>query len=279
MRDALKDGILKQEWFMGTMTDRVNIRSSSLRTSEFDRSDMVARMQGLKLQNDDVDGMAMSAHRNKLQQDSHSATYRQHSETAKLENTGKSRNSGQEYGEEFQNKMRTQIFEATKYASDSDLIDTHKKMFTEGKPFTPRTLKTNMSSKLAQQGYYNPPKRKSKNPREKVRKMENTFDGYTTTKSLGDTTGLNDTFLTDTMRSYDGRAHSAPSGVPPLNISLDTDNLLWLKEQSRISEAKQVQVQRTASEPSVVSQETRQNLSPSSPQHLSVPQIRQISVR
>lgn len=271
LRDALKDDVLRRDWFMA---DRRNVRSSSLRTSDFDRSDMLARMQQ---HNDVTDSVAMSAHQIKVQQDRHAATYRQQSETAKLENAGKSRNSGREYGDELKNKLRSQILETTRYASESDLIEMRKHMFTEGKPFTPRMLKTNMSSKLAQQGYYNPPKRKSKNPREKVGRMENTLDGNTT-KSLGDTTGLNDTMLTDTMRSYDGRAHSAPSGVPPLNISLDTDNLLWLKEQSRISEVKKVQVQLTASEPLVISKEARQNASPSRMQYQSYPsQKRHIS--
>lgn len=277
MREALKNGMFRQEWFLAA-TDRAYIRPSSLRTSEFDRSDMLARMHSLKLQTDDMAGMAMSAHQNKLQQDSHTATYRQHSETAKLENADKSKNSGRDYGEELKNKLRTQIFETTKYPSDSDLIKIRKHMFTEGKPFTPRTLKTNMSSKLVQQGCYNPPKRKSKNPREKARRMENTLDGNTT-KSLGDTTGFNDTLLTDTMRSYDGRAQSAPSGVPLLDISLDTDNLRWLKEQSRIIEAKQVPVQLTASEPAVVSEEKRRNVSPTGPQYQSVPQKHHISAR
>lgn len=113
---------------------------------------------------------------------------------------------------------------------NGDLLEKQAHKFTKEKPFMPRTLKTNCTSKLTEFKYYNPPPKK------------------TPAKSSGDATrrgaGMqrSETPMTDsvdlmneTLMSRDV-ARAAPSGIPPLDISLDADHLLWLKEQSKIAQ-------------------------------------------
>ncbi|KAK3580398.1 hypothetical protein CHS0354_001518 [Potamilus streckersoni] len=142
---------------------------------------------------------------------------------------------------------------------DGDVLDKRAHVFTEEKPFTPRTLKNDRVSRLSQYKYYTPPKKKSLKPeasgppqtslREENEKVyEDEFEGkeenYPKPKprqrnlKSGATPNdipITDTSLTfETLRSRDFSKFDANKEqmVPPLDISLDTDHMKWLKDQA-----------------------------------------------
>ncbi len=130
-----------------------------------------------------------------------------------------------------------------KIASGGDVLDYHSEKFTERKPFTPKTLKTNSKSKLVQFKYYNRPPtiKKERNP-----VIEEADEKDTRSiPSLGQTmrfsggrriprmTTDSDIF-NETLQSR-AEQQVTPSGVPPLAISLDPDHINWLQEQSNKS--------------------------------------------
>ena len=109
----------------------------------------------------------------------------------------------------------------------SDLLEKQSHMFTDEKPFVPRTLKTNCTSKLTEFKYYNPPPpKKHGRPARDV-----TRDGVDLQRAETPMTESVD-LMNETLMSR-GAARVPPSGIPPLDISLDADHILWLKEQSR----------------------------------------------
>ena len=108
----------------------------------------------------------------------------------------------------------------------SDLLEKQSHMFTDEKPFVPRTLKTNCTSKLTEFKYYNPPPKKhGRSARDAAR------DGADLQRSETPMTESVE-LMNETLMSR-GAARVPPSGIPPLDISLDADHLLWLKEQSK----------------------------------------------
>ena len=131
---------------------------------------------------------------------------------------------------------------------DGDVIQKHAQVFTEEKPFTPRTLKTDRVSRLSQYKYYNkpPPKgpkaapvaqprveeseTKSKEagvppkPKPRTRKLSDTQEGNVTENSL--------MFETLHTRDYSKFDSNRDERVPKLDISLDADHLSWIKDQA-----------------------------------------------
>lgn len=126
--------------------------------------------------------------------------------------------------------------------SSKDLLDKQSHYFTEEKPFQPRTLKTTSKSKLSQFKYYNPPKRlvnmttsnTLQSTTEPATTNINTKSGSTSRGGLRPQTPMTDSveLMSETLVSRD-MGHATPTGVPPLDISLDKDHLMWLKEQSK----------------------------------------------
>ena len=128
---------------------------------------------------------------------------------------------------------------------DSDLLQKRSHVFTEEKPFTPRTLKTkNRSSKLSEYKYYTPPpqKRSTKKPEEEPRVQQ-------TNKQIAPTpkprprhsdkspqrvdASMSETLMFESLQSRDfSRFEDKDEVVPKLDISLDKDHMNWLQEQA-----------------------------------------------
>ncbi|XP_052273057.1 spermatogenesis-associated protein 7 homolog isoform X2 [Dreissena polymorpha] len=143
---------------------------------------------------------------------------------------------------------RTMVQVAKKGTYDGDVLDKRSHVFTEGKPFTPRTLKTDRKSRLSQYKYYNklPPKSNSTSakqeleadqeeeqpvaPEEKIRpqpkprqqRLDQTREGPVTMNSL----------MFETLHSRDFKREEPNPDIPKLDISMDTDHLKWVKEQA-----------------------------------------------
>lgn len=123
---------------------------------------------------------------------------------------------------------------------DGDVIEKHNHVFTQPeKPFTPRVLKSNRVSRIAQSKYYTAPPqsretnestnaKESKSPAPKPRakpRMNVPVD------KSGD---LTDTLMYESLQSRDFSRYSdeREQVVPRLDISLDKDNMNWIKEQA-----------------------------------------------
>jgi hypothetical protein len=129
---------------------------------------------------------------------------------------------------------------------ENDLIERHRNLFkAEEKPFTPRMLHNNrQASRLSTMSCYCPPRRLRSNARSSEADGPNgNDDGRLASNTVvasngsrqGTGAGLSDTLVNDTLRSVDGRySQATPTGVPPLNISLDADNIRWLKELHQV---------------------------------------------
>ena len=145
--------------------------------------------------------------------------------------------------------MRTVIQGSAKKGTyDGDVLDKHSQVFTEEKPFTPRTLKTDRVSRLSQYKYYNkpppkgpkaaPPPQQSVEPTEtkpkeagpppkpkpRNRKLSDTREGNVTENSL--------MFETLHTRDYSKFDSDRDERVPRLDISMDTDHMNWIKDQA-----------------------------------------------
>ena len=131
---------------------------------------------------------------------------------------------------------------------DGDVIEKHSQVFTEEKPFTPRTLKTDRVSRLSQYKYYNKPPPKAPKaappvqqrveenktklkeatappkPKPRNRKLSDTQEGNVTDNSL--------MFETLHTRDYSKFDSNRDERVPKLDISLDTDHMNWIKDQA-----------------------------------------------
>lgn len=138
---------------------------------------------------------------------------------------------------------------------DGDILEKRAHVFTEEKPFTPRTLKTDRKSRLSQYKYYNklPPKKKTDKPEEvseapvekkqdeahtearpqpkpRQPRLDQTREGPVTMNSL----------MFETLHSRDfSKQNNQNPGVPKLDISMDTDHLKWIREQSKVQENKE----------------------------------------
>lgn len=139
---------------------------------------------------------------------------------------------------------------------DGDVLEKRSHVFTEAKPFTPRTLKTDRKSRLSQYKYYNKvqpkeghtkaeraespveaSKDKSKDvPDEPVRpqpkprqRLDQTREGPVTMNSL----------MFETLHSRDFSKGRENPDVPKLDISMDTDHLKWVKEQASKAKLRQ----------------------------------------
>jgi hypothetical protein len=130
---------------------------------------------------------------------------------------------------------------------DNDLIERHRNFFkSEEKPFTPRMLhKNSQASRLSTMSCYCPPRRLRSNARSSG--ADGNDDGGPASSAVvannggrsGTGAGLSDTLANDTLRSVDGRySQATPTGVPPLNISLDADNIRWLKELHQVQSSR-----------------------------------------
>ena len=126
-----------------------------------------------------------------------------------------------------------------------DLLDSHNEKFTERKPFTPKTLKTNSKSKLVEFKYYNRPPAKKEFGNDFEDDMNRTnipksalgrTMHYPRNKPIPKMTTESD-LMNETLQSRADH-EVTPTGVPPLNISLDPDHINWLQEQSRKSSSR-----------------------------------------
>ncbi|XP_060569121.1 glutamic acid-rich protein-like isoform X2 [Ruditapes philippinarum] len=141
---------------------------------------------------------------------------------------------------------------------DGDLLEKRAQVFTEQKPFTPRTLKTDRKSRLSQYKYYNklPPKedktKKQEVPQEQTTekkqveptsesrpqpkprhtRLDRTREGPVTMNSL----------MFETLHSRDFSKYNDKNGqnsdIPKLDISMDTDHLKWIKDQASKASAR-----------------------------------------
>ena len=126
-----------------------------------------------------------------------------------------------------------------------DVLESHTQKFTERKPFTPKTLKTNSKSKLLEFKYYNrpPPKKNVDCDTEDDLNRTNASHGalgrtmhYPRNKSIPKMTTESE-LMNETLQSR-ADPQVTPTGVPPLNISLDADHMNWLQEQSKKSSSR-----------------------------------------
>ena len=130
----------------------------------------------------------------------------------------------------------------------NDPLDTRAEKFTEEKPFQPRTLRTNTASKLSQFKYYNAPKKRPESERSEPTVSKTvtmprgggrtgrtgTFRSATPmTQATGMTMDSTDLMMNETLMSRDMNHAQTPTGVPRLDISVDQDHMMWLKEQSQ----------------------------------------------
>ena len=116
----------------------------------------------------------------------------------------------------------------------TDIIDKQAGHFTEEKPFTPRTLKSKpqVQSRLSTFKCYNPPKRSTKegptvSTKGSVRRGSHVSRPDT---AYSDSVDL----MNETLMSRDMNHNTTPSDVPPLDISLDADNMRWMKEHQKV---------------------------------------------
>ena len=118
-----------------------------------------------------------------------------------------------------------------------DLLHTQAHLFTAERPFVPRTLRTDRTSKLTQFRCYNPPRRRRAPapaptpapPGGETAAAAAAASG--SQRAVTPMTGSVD-LMNETLRSRDLMHLPTPSGVPPLDISLDADHLLWIKEHA-----------------------------------------------
>ena len=147
---------------------------------------------------------------------------------------------------------RTMVQVPTKKGTyDGDILEKRAQVFTEQKPFTPRTLKTDRKSRLSQYKYYNkvPPKEEKtkgqevpqeqttvkkqvaptseSRPQQKPRqpRLDQTREGPVTMNSL-----MFETLHSRDFSKYDKNGEN--SDIPKLDISMDTDHLKWIKDQA-----------------------------------------------
>lgn len=159
------------------------------------------------------------------------------------------------------NRVPLNHVDPTKVTYNGDVIEKRAHCFTEaGKPFTPRTLKTNHESRLKNSKCYNPPKRprsaqngmmqsasqssfssekfsREGKPQPRPQPQPRQRAKPTTPEELGETmptSQLSESMLMDiTLQSRDGRRLKGEKGeVPPLAISMDVDHMNWIKEQA-----------------------------------------------
>ena len=116
-----------------------------------------------------------------------------------------------------------------------DLLEKQAHKFTEEKPFMPRTLKTNCTSKLTEFKYYNPPPKRyvAKSWKDAARESAGMLRSETPMTESVD-------LMHETLMSRDA-ARAPPSDIPPLDISLDADHMMWLKEQSKMAQLRKSQ--------------------------------------
>jgi len=147
--------------------------------------------------------------------------------------------------EEREHYTRTGV-DMPKY-DENDLIARHSDFFSsEIKPFTPRKLQNNRhASRLTTMPCYCPPRRSRSNARPTTAgsELSSTEHGNVGTGRHGSRpgtgAGLSDTMADDMMRSIDARYDKTmPTGVPPLNISLDADHIRWLQEHQSAKSTK-----------------------------------------
>lgn len=129
---------------------------------------------------------------------------------------------------------------------DGDLLEKRSHVFTEEKPFTPRTLKTkNRTSRLSEYKYYTPPpqKRSGRKLKEDETQSEDTRKKEAPTPKprprQSDKSpqrvdaSMTDTLMFESLQSRDFSRFEDKEGlVPKLDISLDKDHMNWLQEQA-----------------------------------------------
>ena len=106
-----------------------------------------------------------------------------------------------------------------------DVMETQAHKFTEERPFQPRINKASRPSKLAEYKCYNGP-RKSADVKNRTITREGSTRPVTPLTESAD-------LMNASLMSRDLTQMRTPTGVPPLDISLDGDHMNWLKEQSK----------------------------------------------
>ena len=115
---------------------------------------------------------------------------------------------------------------------DNDLLERHRQWFCKEQLFTPRTLQSSQVSRLSAMStcYRNPRRNRSRVASQDH--ADNCNQSNQSDSPPGTSQAMSDKFAYDTLRSRPGRRHEAPNEVPPLGISLDPDQIKYLKQHS-----------------------------------------------
>jgi len=121
---------------------------------------------------------------------------------------------------------------------DNDLLERHRRLFRKERPFTPRTLHHSGMSKLSTMSscYRNPCRNRSRvdSPDPADNNVERTDQSDSRPGTSG---AMSDNFSYNTLP---GQRHDTVNEVPPLGISLDPDQIMYLRQQSHRQEYKTV---------------------------------------
>lgn len=132
----------------------------------------------------------------------------------------------------------------TQKTYDGDVIEKHNHVFTQPeKPFTPRVLKSNRVSRIAQSKYYTAPPQKretdeSTNAKEATSPKPKPRAKPRMNAGMDKSGEMTDTLMFESLQSRDFSKYSddREQVVPRLDISLDKDNMNWIKEQAMKAE-------------------------------------------
>jgi len=117
---------------------------------------------------------------------------------------------------------------------DNDLLQRHRHWFRKERPFTPRTLQSSQVSRLSSMGscYRNPRRNRSR-----ADSQDLAGDDAEQAGRPGTNAAMSDTITYETLRSRPDHRHQTPDDVPPLGISLDPDQVKYLKQMSHRQES------------------------------------------
>ena len=124
---------------------------------------------------------------------------------------------------------------------DNDLLQRHRRWFRKERPFTPRTLQSSQVSRLsAMSSCYRNPRRDHSRVDSEDAAEDDVEQGHECGSRPGTSGTMTDSFTYDTLRSRPGRQRQTPTEVPPLGISLDADQMKYLKQMSHREESETV---------------------------------------
>ena len=121
---------------------------------------------------------------------------------------------------------------------NNDLLQRHRSWFRKERPFTPRTLQSTQTSRLSSMsGCYRSPRR-SRARADSQDLDEAEPDQTGSCPGAGKT--LSDSITFETLGGRPSQRRETPAEVPPLGISLDADQMKYMKQQSQREELETV---------------------------------------